>query len=73
LKANTFIMENRKSNKFQIPKITFGAGSFSGRYNYIEKDWPLLSVRRAFELGIVLSIIIVNYYYQYIYFYIQMI
>ncbi|CAB4385070.1 Aldo/keto reductase [Rhizophagus irregularis] len=45
-------MENKESNKFQVPEITFGAGVFSGRYNHIEKDWPLLSVRRAFELGI---------------------
>lgn len=48
-------MENKESNKFQVPEITFGAGVFSGRYNHIEKDWPLLSVRRAFELGIILT------------------
>lgn len=60
LETNTFIMENKESNKFQVPEITFGAGVFSGRYNHIEKDWPLLSVRRAFELGIILTNF--NYY-----------
>jgi len=41
-----------RNDKFEVSELTFGAAVFSGWHNHIEKDWPLLSVRRAFELGI---------------------
>ena len=45
------------NDKLEVSELIFGAGSFSGLYNHLERDWPLLSIRRALELG--------NLYYFY--------
>ncbi|RIA95763.1 NADP-dependent oxidoreductase domain-containing protein [Glomus cerebriforme] len=40
------------NDKLEVSELIFGAAVFSGWHNHIEENWPLLSVRRAFELGI---------------------
>ena len=47
------------NDELEVSKITFGAAVFSGWHNHIEEGSPLLSVRRALELGTIYLILLI--------------